>query len=61
MDDGGSTSSVLYDSLAAKQVKAAACCHYCGVIGVIVNRFPRRGYGRRPFSAFRLGKRSHYG
>jgi len=22
-------------------------CHYCGISGLVVERFPRRGYGRR--------------
>ena len=34
-----------HDILQPIEVPAAVCCHFCSLFGVIVDQFPRRGYG----------------
>jgi hypothetical protein len=57
MDDASSTvlptccmSILLYLQIVIRDARAwfdkAGCCHFCGSCGKIVNKFPRRGYGR---------------
>ena len=47
VDDEGSTPRGPHGSLFVKAHGTLCCCHLCGVYGVIVRQFPRRGYGRR--------------
>jgi hypothetical protein len=63
MDDASSTPSVCRYKVAAKKESGAmnmpfgqGYCHFCGRSGVIVSRFPRKGYGKRRFETV-----SHYG
>ena len=46
MDDEGSTPGGSHIIVVMKQAKNSACCCCCGVTGLVVNKFPRRGYGR---------------
>ena len=46
MDDEGSTPRGSHISLVMKQAKNTVCCCCCGATGMVVNKFPRRGYGR---------------
>ena len=50
MDDQGSTSSHPHAILLVQQLNRVNCCQCCGVFGIPVKDFPRRGYGRRPVS-----------
>jgi hypothetical protein len=63
MDDASSTPSVCRYKVAAKRQSGTTSmpfgqgyCHFCGRPGVIVSRFPRKGYGKR-----RHETASHYG
>lgn len=47
MDDTSSTPVSGHDKLPQGDPFIVACCHFCGGIGVVVEHFPRRGYGRR--------------
>ena len=46
MDDEGSTPGGSHIILVIKQAKNTVCCCCCGAVGMVVNKFPRRGYGR---------------
>jgi hypothetical protein len=53
MDDQSSTLPPPKCMLALKSAPvlpgAAACCHFCGRWGIVVNKFPRRLYGKRVY------------
>jgi hypothetical protein len=51
MDDEGSTPDDTCVSLLVKQLKNTVCCCCCGAIGLVVDTFPRRGYGKDHFPA----------
>ena len=64
MDDEGSTPTDPCGNLLVKQVNNPVCCCCCGVIGLVVETFPRRGYGRRPFLVMQCWnhpQEGHYG
>lgn len=46
MADEGSTPAGSHVNLVIKQIKTIICCCCCGVIGQVVSKFPRRGYGQ---------------
>ena len=64
LDDRGSTLQCSYSKIATstnfgdkEQIGSAGSssirfgwCHFCGSFGVIVDRFPRRGYGKQNYS-----------
>jgi len=64
VDDRGSTPQSSYSKIATtasfgdkQQIGSAVSssirfgrCHFCGSFGVIVDRFPRRGYGKQNYS-----------
>jgi hypothetical protein len=55
MDDQASTQAIS-GIKAGEKVRKLACdsyniCHFCGARGVIVKKFPRKGYGRRHYEA----------
>jgi len=64
VDDRGSTLHSSYSKIAIstsfgdkQQIESAGSnsirfgrCHFCGSFGVIVDRFPRRGYGKQNYS-----------
>jgi len=64
LDDRGSTLYCSYSKIATstnfgdkEQIECAVStlirfgrCHFCGSLGVIVDRFPRRGYGKQNYS-----------
>jgi hypothetical protein len=63
MDDASSTPSVCRYKVAGKRENGKTgmlfgldYCHICGRPGVIVSRFPRKGYGKRRYVTV-----SHYG
>jgi hypothetical protein len=63
MDDASSTPSVSRYKVAVKMENGTTgiplghgYCHFCGRPGVIVSRFPRKGYGKRRYETV-----SHYG
>ena len=45
VDDDTSTPAPAHDSVVVVEV---GHCHFCGVMGRVVESFPRRGYGGRP-------------
>ena len=45
--DASSTHPVKHDRLPQDHQFIVPCCHFCGEKGVIVDHFPRRGYGKR--------------
>ena len=45
--DTSSTPVIVHDTLPQDHVFTVQCCHFCGRNGVVVEYFPRRGYGRR--------------
>lgn len=47
VDDATSTPSKPDDNLRIKPPYSHPCCCFCGRTGLIVDQFPRRGYGRR--------------
>jgi len=47
MADRGSTPRPIRDKLAPVSIFQVVQCLFCGVVGQIVDHFPRRGYGRR--------------
>jgi hypothetical protein len=56
MDDGTSTGSSKGCKVLSASVQTTplglggiGCCHFCGTWGVIVKKFPRRGYGSRKY------------
>ncbi len=51
MDDEGSTPDIAHVNLLMKRLKNRICCCCCGVIGLVVDTFPRRGYGKDHFPA----------
>ena len=65
MDDEGSTPGGSHGSLVTNQPKSSFHCSCCGADGLVVNQFPRRGYGRSPSSDTAAlqssGFSSHYG
>ena len=50
MGNQGSTPSHSHANLLVQQLNGVNCCQCCGVFGIQVKEFPRRGYGRRPVS-----------
>jgi len=49
VDDQGSTDLGSCDTPVSPLPDNQARCHFCGVRGMIVARFPHRGYGRNRF------------
>ena len=47
VDDDTSTPSKLDDNLRVRSPSSHPCCCFCERKGLIVDQFPRRGYGRR--------------
>ena len=47
VDDAGSTPDIDHDKLPVNSPFTTGCCHFCGKTGMIVDHFPRRGYGGR--------------
>ena len=45
--DTSLTPVIVHDKLSEDHPLIVACCHFCGEKGVVVEHFPRRGYGRR--------------
>ncbi len=45
--DASSTPAHGHDRLPQDHQIIVPCCHFCGGKGVVVEHFPRRGYGRR--------------
>ncbi|MBM9515245.1 hypothetical protein [Desulfogranum marinum] len=45
--DASSTPPIVRDKVPQDHPFTVPCCHFCGAKGVIVEHFPRRGYGRR--------------
>ena len=45
--DTSSTPAVEHGKLPQDHPFIVPCCHFCGGKGVVVEHFPRRGYGRR--------------
>lgn len=45
--DTSSTRAIVHDTLPQDHPFILPCCHFCGRNGVVVEYFPRRGYGRR--------------
>jgi len=48
--DQGSTSEYSRDNVPSKWLSTELRCHFCGTWGVVVQDFPRRGYGKKPES-----------
>lgn len=57
--DQGSTPIITRVIITPSPLKNIGHCYYCGVAGVIVERFPRRGYGRRGSGRYH-GKQNAY-
>ncbi len=51
VDDASSTPAPRRDRLPHTHPFIVDCCHFCGKKGVVVEHFPRRGYGRRSSGA----------
>jgi len=51
--DASSTVVITYDKLPQDDPFIVPRCHFCGGKGVVVEHFPRRGYGRRGSGAYR--------
>lgn len=49
--DASSTVVITYDKLPQDDPFIVPCCHFCGGKGVVVEHFPRRGYGQRSSGA----------
>ena len=49
--DASSTPTPEHDRLPQNHPFTNPCCHFCGRKGVIVDHFPRRGYGKRSSGA----------
>ncbi|WP_319547793.1 hypothetical protein [Desulfogranum marinum] len=47
VDDASSTPVIVHDRLPQRHPFTVPCCHFCGRVGLVVEHFPRRGYGRR--------------
>lgn len=47
MADASSTHAPWHDRLPQNHPFIVPCCHFCGGKGVVVQHFPRRGYGKR--------------
>ena len=45
--DASSIPAIEHDRLPQDLQFIISCCHFCGEKGVVVDHFPRRGYGRR--------------
>jgi hypothetical protein len=45
--DTSSTPAIDHDRFPQEVPFSTLCCHFCGEKGVVVEHFPRRGYGRR--------------
>lgn len=47
VDDEGTTPPISHVTIPSKALKSIGLCHCCGIVGVIVRKFPHRGYGER--------------
>ena len=45
--DTSSIPAIEHDRVPQDHLFIVPCCHFCGEKGVVVEHFPRRGYGRR--------------
>lgn len=61
MDDASSTPHPTYDTPSKKLTYPVGCCHFCGRRGLVMDHFPRRGYGKTNFQGTLAGLQGHGG
>jgi hypothetical protein len=57
--DEGTTPPICHVTIPSKPLKSIGLCHCCGVAGVIIREFPRRGYGERSSGRY-YGKKEDF-